>query len=889
MAKLDHVIIDLLESTAKNLKATPLNLGGIHGAGGGRGGPPGGFIGWLPQTRVAYDEDELESPFTSASGSLLDNLNHIRYRLGTLESGASITVIDSNTASIFYDVDTIHFSGAGVIVTDLGDGDVKVEITATGSGGSGTPLTVQEIDGSPIVTNVDKIIFSGAIVTDLGSGDALVTIPPLTLKDHYNSTIVIGVDQIEFSGAVFDVIDMGSGDTLVDFKMGEAITRLQSVGSVLNDDEFALSRGGGNGYKTTYSGLKSGMITEAQTLPDGNRVVLKDPGGQLTTDPALEWNPSTNSVEFGADVGGKETNAGKIGYQAFSGDSLDIVGAGASAGSRKVTLYDDLFTGNIDIGSGKVYKIDGSTVVTDVMTGVTGGDSHTHSYFGNAIYGDATDGDATLDGVNTYVWASLSGTTYTLLRDVYLGDLTINSGKTLLPAGFRIFGTGTLDNAGTIHNNGNNGSADSGGSSTALGWFSQGSQGGAGVASGAAAGPGVAGGMPTAGTVTGGLGGRGAGAWGSTTRIGRSGGTLSTAFPTAINGGSRIIRSIISVLDKLPVGGQLLLGAAAGGGGGAKSTVGTSCNSGGGGGGAGIIAIVFATIINSGTISANGGNGGNAGGTAANAGGGGGGGGGTIIIVYNDLTDTGTISADGGSGGTSVALGTTPLRGIANSVTVGSSTTLSNSALTVTAPTSGTFGSKNTLYIAYAHQSGGTLNTPTLTGWGLTWNVITTVDFNSIATPTRRLCAWYAYGTPTLLDDKKDVVFQYSSAPTTANAAITEIQNAPATIVQSATNRVDSATTLTVTLGSAFGSTDAMAFAIFGFSAGSARVAGAGFTIVDDFTAPQMTSEVSYNDTTDNISWTTAAACGGIALEIAAIGTMESGQAGYPGNIVYLH
>jgi hypothetical protein len=42
----------------------------------------------------------------------------------------------------------------------------------------------------------------------------------------------------------------------------------------------------------------------------------------------------------------KEGNSGKMGYQVFTGDSLDIVGAGQNAGSRKVHIFDDLNVGN---------------------------------------------------------------------------------------------------------------------------------------------------------------------------------------------------------------------------------------------------------------------------------------------------------------------------------------------------------------------------------------------------------------------------------------------------------------------------------------------------------------------------------------------------------------
>lgn len=139
ISNLENTILTLLEDTSRNLRATPLNLGGISGIGGGVGTIPGGFIGQLTQSRVAYDTDELATDYTPASGmSLLDNLNHIRERIGVLESGGSITVVDNNTPASFYDVDTIEFSG-GVILTDLGGGNVRVVVTASGGGGGGIP------------------------------------------------------------------------------------------------------------------------------------------------------------------------------------------------------------------------------------------------------------------------------------------------------------------------------------------------------------------------------------------------------------------------------------------------------------------------------------------------------------------------------------------------------------------------------------------------------------------------------------------------------------------------------------------------------------------------------------------------------------------------------
>ena len=84
----EYVVLDMIESANRNFKTNTLNLGGVAGSGGGLGGPPGGFIGTLPQYKVSYDMSEDSTDYTPASGmSLLDNLNHIRHRLTVVESG----------------------------------------------------------------------------------------------------------------------------------------------------------------------------------------------------------------------------------------------------------------------------------------------------------------------------------------------------------------------------------------------------------------------------------------------------------------------------------------------------------------------------------------------------------------------------------------------------------------------------------------------------------------------------------------------------------------------------------------------------------------------------------------------------------------------------------
>ncbi len=87
------------DTIVRFIKAQPINLAGIAAPSGGQSGGAG-YIGYLPQTRVAYDESEDATQDTAVSGSLLDNLNHIRYTITTLSGIAAGGVIIKDSGVI---------------------------------------------------------------------------------------------------------------------------------------------------------------------------------------------------------------------------------------------------------------------------------------------------------------------------------------------------------------------------------------------------------------------------------------------------------------------------------------------------------------------------------------------------------------------------------------------------------------------------------------------------------------------------------------------------------------------------------------------------------------------------------------------------------------------
>lgn len=256
------------------------------------------------------------------------------------------------------------------------------------------------------------------------------------------------------------------------------------------------------------------------------------------------------------------------------------------------------------------------------------------------IYGDGSNGSVDFDGSTTILGLVPAASVYTMDKDIFCININVQSGVTLNTNGYRIFGTGTLTNAGTIHNNGNPGVGFVAGTATSSGNS---------LGSGAAGGTGGNAGNGAAGsnsTTSGG----GAGAAGGNSGAGQSAGAAGTVTaPGAQYGGSQIFKGFYPTR----ITGLLFSGsgnAYANGGAGGSGGGGQQANSGGGGGsGGGSLLIASYAIVNTGTISANGGDGGNGGGV--NSGGGGGGGGGIVYLIYHSKTNTGDITAAGGVGG----------------------------------------------------------------------------------------------------------------------------------------------------------------------------------------------------------------------------------------------
>lgn len=85
-------------------------------------------------------------------------------------------------------------------------------------------------------------------------------------------------------------------------------------------------------------------------------VVLTNDAGNLITPDWLTWSQSSRPyLEFGANVPGKEVNAGKMGYGSFGNDfEFNIIGAGTGS-NRKVRIDDDLIVS--DTSEARIFNV----------------------------------------------------------------------------------------------------------------------------------------------------------------------------------------------------------------------------------------------------------------------------------------------------------------------------------------------------------------------------------------------------------------------------------------------------------------------------------------------------------------------------------------------------
>lgn len=234
MITLEQYLYQYFEQMRTSLRGQPLLLGGVTGSGGGIGGPPGGFIGYLTQTRVAYDLSEASSNLTPISGaSLLDNLNHIRNRITVLETISGIDSINISLSGLttYSGITTIDFSG-NIGVTQSGNtafvfipSGVSPSISGYLKADGTIPLTADWDSGNQIIStkgikvdyptinndSTNHIVLFGSTVDYPYDYDIT---PKIVIKDPINdavSTTNVSITNPGFTGSLTGWTVTGGG------------------------------------------------------------------------------------------------------------------------------------------------------------------------------------------------------------------------------------------------------------------------------------------------------------------------------------------------------------------------------------------------------------------------------------------------------------------------------------------------------------------------------------------------------------------------------------------------------------------------------------------------------------------------------------------------------
>jgi len=544
--------------------------------------------------------------------------------------------------------------------------------------------------------------------------------------------------------------------------------------------------------------------------------------------------------------------------------------------------------------TGKIVSLD--TITGANITGYNYGDQDM------PFWGNGVDGNIYLDGSQTsqiypFVTFNTATNTYTLTRDVYAGEFVLSTGYTLITSGWRIFAYTSINNQGTIHNNGYAASGASAGIGGLGGFFRAGGNGAAGLLAASAGAIGNTAPLPAANSMLGSIGGRGAaGRVGVTTFTGQSNSFASLTFPI---GGKQLQNNYDTYMKPIvlsTISTQTQPTFSSGGGGGAKSIIGTTAQSGAGGGGGGVVFLASRVMANSGTIQSLGGAGGNATGTGGTFGGGGGGGGGTVVLLRR-ASDTSSFAypdVTGGTGGTTT--------GTANTVAASRADTTytSNVTLNAFAFTPAQTLNYNSWYIMSMHftytagTSGPGVNGGAITGLNMGWGQLADVRFNSLATPTRALFVFTGQMNSSTIDQLNDgrIVVPLTNYVNSVRVVLDEIQNtsmAEGNVPTGSytTNSSDSATTAVTNLGS-LPTTNNTQYTVVATSGGTAFTAGTGVTILNSLgtTAPIMVSGVAVSRASSSITWTTAAAYGAFTLDLNQPTAFENGRAGMDGEVL---
>ena len=140
------------------------------------------------------------------------------------------------------------------------------------------------------------------------------------------ATFAAGANAAGLSGTI-SAANIASGTITSDLLATNSITASELAAGAVTANKLGADVGvwsvvGGNIYRA------SGAVG----------IGVANPNAALHINGGMKLN-GVNTIEFGAGVVGKELSAGKVGYEVFTADALDIVGAGTTPTNRKIKVW----------------------------------------------------------------------------------------------------------------------------------------------------------------------------------------------------------------------------------------------------------------------------------------------------------------------------------------------------------------------------------------------------------------------------------------------------------------------------------------------------------------------------------------------------------------------
>lgn len=267
MSQYDRQFFEYFNWLKRSMENRALMLGGFSASGGGAGGPPGGFTGMLPQTRVSYDYSEAAvSGFVGSgyaiSGTLLDNLNHIRYRIATLE-GERLQ-IQYNDALVASGIYVVNFEG-DASVTDNGSGKVTVVI----SGGVKNFTALDDVPDS-YVGEAGKIVAVKGDETGVEFIAASGVVDSLKTKVSSDDTTEDFLDAKIVGGTNISVTTVsGGGNEHLEVSLNRQV-KVMGIG----DANVITSGNLGLRLRSPYSGEITNVVATLEEAPTGSDAIF---------------------------------------------------------------------------------------------------------------------------------------------------------------------------------------------------------------------------------------------------------------------------------------------------------------------------------------------------------------------------------------------------------------------------------------------------------------------------------------------------------------------------------------------------------------------------------------------------------------------------------------